>query len=450
MTATAGRALKIAYITSGAAGMFCGSCMHDNTLAAALIAQGHDCLLIPTYTPIRTDEPDVSLRRVFFGGITVYLEQHYRLFRRIPRALNWLLSRPALLRWVSRFGIKTRPEELGDLTVSMLRGVEGYQRDEVFALVRWLVKEVRPDVVCLTNVLISGMVPELKARLGVPVLCTLQGDDIYLDWLPARHREECLRLITQNGAFLDGYLTTSRYYADFMTAYLGIPRDKIDVVYPGINLTGYEGPAPSGDGPLTVGYLARICPEKGLHVLVEAFDRLKRRPGLPPCRLRAAGYLGPRDQPYLADLRARVAQQGWAADFEYVGEVDHAGKVAFLRGLDVFSVPTTYREPKGLYLLEAWACGLPAVQPRHGSFPELTDLTGGGLLVEPQDPDGLADGLERLLLDVGERRKLGESGRAAVRQRFHAAAMAESTAAVFRRYLEGVPALSTIGGGAVH
>src|SRR5207302_10706137 len=82
------RGMKIAYITAGAAGMYCGSCMHDNTLAAALIAKGHDALLIPTYTPIRTDEADVSQRRVFFGGSTVSLQRKSGYFAITPWLLN--------------------------------------------------------------------------------------------------------------------------------------------------------------------------------------------------------------------------------------------------------------------------------------------------------------------------------------------------------------------------
>src|SRR5215469_18674666 len=113
--------MRIAFITSGAAGMYCGSCMRDNTLTAALIRLGHDAVLIPTYTPIRTDEEDVSQRRVFFGGVNVYLQQRSGLFRYTPWLFDRLLDFPRLLRWVSRFARNTRPDQLGDMTVSMLR-----------------------------------------------------------------------------------------------------------------------------------------------------------------------------------------------------------------------------------------------------------------------------------------------------------------------------------------
>ena len=84
--------MKIASITAGAAGMYCGSCLRDNTLAAALIEAGHDALLIPTYTPIRTDDENVSQPRIFFGGLNVYLQQKTGLFRHTPRWFDRLLD----------------------------------------------------------------------------------------------------------------------------------------------------------------------------------------------------------------------------------------------------------------------------------------------------------------------------------------------------------------------
>ena len=176
--------MRIAFITSGAAGMYCGSCMRDNTLVAALRKLGHDAVLIPTYMPIRTDEEDVSQARVFFGGINVYLQQNSWLFRHTPWLLDRLLDFPRLLRWVSQFAVRTKYSELGAMTVSMLRGRDGKQRKEVAKLTGWLADEIRPDVVVFSNALLSGIIPEIKRRLNVPVLVTLQGDDIFLDALP--------------------------------------------------------------------------------------------------------------------------------------------------------------------------------------------------------------------------------------------------------------------------
>jgi glycosyltransferase involved in cell wall biosynthesis len=428
--------MRIAYITAGAAGNFCGSCMHDNTLAAALQALGHDALLIPTYTPIRTDEKDVSTPRVFFGGINVYLQQKLAFFRHTPWTLDRLLDFPALLRWVARFAVRTQAEDLGELTVSVLKGEHGYQRKEIDKLVHWLATEVKPQIVTLTNVLLSGLVHALKARLRVPVVAVLQGDDIFLEALPEKYRRECIGLVADHCRSIDGFISTCRYYADFMAGYLSIPRERTDVVYPGLNLRGYGRPGPRvATRGLTIGYFARVCPEKGFHLIAEAFRILCQMPGTPPVRLRASGWLGENNRPFFHEVQGQLRECGLADRFEYVESPDHDSKVRFLRSVDGLSVPTVYREPKGLYVLEALASGVPVVQPRHGSFPELVELTGGGLLVNPEDPHDLARGLRQVLDDAKLRGELGRRGREAVFARFTADQMARATVDVYRKYL---------------
>lgn len=427
---------RITYITAGAAGMFCGSCMHDNTLVAALARQGHDALLVPTYTPIRTDEPNVSQKRVFFGGINVFLQQKLGLFRHTPWFLDRLLDAPRLLRWVSRFAARTQAQDLGDLTVSMLQGEHGYQRKEVAKLVRWLSREIRPQLIHLTNALISGMVPEIKRQLDVPILCELQGDDIYLESLPEPYRGKSLALIRAHCREIDGFLATCGYYADFMADYFAIPRERIHVVYPGLDLRGHGAPRPPRqDQAFTIGYFARICPEKGLHVLMEAFRILRQTPGTERCRLHVSGWLGDNNRAYFDDLCKQLKEAGLADSFQHTESPDHESKVRFLRELDVLSVPTVYREPKGLYVLEALANGVPVVQPRHGSFPELIEATGGGLLVQPEDAHDLARALLQLFQNASHAEELGRKGKEAVHSRFHADAMARATMDVYSRYV---------------
>lgn len=426
--------MRIAYISAGAGGMFCGSCLHDNTLAAALVALGHDALLIPTYTPLRTDEPDVSEHTVFLGGINAYLQQKLSLFRHTPRFFDWFLDARPLLRWVARFAVRTQAPDLAELALSVLKGEHGYQRKEVARLVDWLADELKPDVVLFSNVLLSGIVHTLRERLKVPVLATLQGDDVFLEALPEPSRGAALELIAAHCREIDGFIATSRYYADFMSAYLHVPRERIDVVYPGLNLKGHGQPRPVRPGePCTIGYFARICPEKGLHNLVEAFCRLRQGEGTPNAKLRVSGWLGDNNRTYFEGQKARLSQAGLLGDFAHVESPDLASKLAFMQSIDVLSVPTTYHEPKGLYVLEALANGVPVVQPRHGSFPELIEATGGGLLVEPDDPADLARGL-RELMDPARRETLGQRGKQAVFERFHARVMAEATLCVLGKY----------------
>jgi glycosyltransferase involved in cell wall biosynthesis len=427
--------MKIALMTAGAAGMYCGSCLRDNTLARALNAAGEDALLIPTYTPITTDEEDTSINRVFFGGLNVYLKQRFSLFRYSPAFLERMLDSPKLLNLLTRLASSTDASKLGDLTISMLKGEQGNQQAELEALIDWLEADVRPDLVNLPNALFAGMAGRIKERLKVPVLCTLTGEDIFLEGLEAQDRKNALVLAARKCADIDGFISTSAYFADFMTEYMGIPRNKIHVVPPGITVEDFED-REKKSSPLTIGYFARICPEKGLHELVDAFLKIKETEGAPDCRLRVAGYLGKRDEPYLDSLTQKIKDAGHIKHFECLGTMERDQKLEFLQSLDVFSVPTTYREPKGIFLIEAWAAGLPVVQPRHGSFPELIEATGGGLLFEPGKTEELAEKLIQLLKDPDSRSELADRGRNAVKSKFTAESMAEQTIDVYRRYLE--------------
>jgi glycosyltransferase involved in cell wall biosynthesis len=432
--------MRIAYIAAGAADMYCGSCLHDNSLAAALLKLGRDVTLVPTYTPLRTDGPNVSQDRVFFGALNVYLQQKAAAFRHAPpilgRPLARFLDHPGLIRRAARLGASTDPTELGDLTYSILQGEEGFQATELEKLVAWLRDDLRPDIVHLTNSMFAGFARSLKKELGVPVVCSLQGEDLFLDQLREPWRGRVRDLLSERARDIDAFQVNSAWYAGVMADYLGgIDSKRMFVVPLGLPLDGRGGgePRPEG-GPLTLGYLARICPEKGLHVLVEAFRHLAgQNPG--QVRLRVAGYLGARDRRYLEDLEAKIASWGLSDAYERVGEVDREEKIRFLQSLDILSVPTTYREPKGLFVLEALAEGVPVVQPRHGAFPEVIEATGGGLLVDPDSPEDLARGLDTLLKDPALRRELGQRGQSAVRDRFSDRAEAEATLRVYETVL---------------
>ncbi len=429
--------MRITYIAAGAAGMYCGSCIHDNTLAAALVKKGHEVALVPTYTPLRTDEKSVSVGSVFYGAINVYLQQKSALFRRrVSGLLDRVLDAPRLIQYASRLGSATNARDLGALTVSMLRGEEGYQRKELYKLVRWLEEFGRPDVVQLTNSMFLGLAREIKRRLGVPVLCTLQGEDIFLEELAEPFKSEAKSLLRIRAEDADGFVATSAFYADFMSDYLGVTRDKIHVVPLGINLSGHGILPKSPPGsPTTIGYLARICPEKGLHLLVQSFELLVQRIGKDGIRLEVAGFLGSRDRAYFDEIMKEVSRSNWQSQFRYWGELDRRRKLEFLSSLDLLSVPTLYQDPKGLFVLEALANEVAVVQPAHGSFPELIEMTGGGKLVEPESASSLADELQHLVENAEERKGLARQGKIAVNRLFNDEVLAERMLAVYRKYL---------------
>jgi glycosyltransferase involved in cell wall biosynthesis len=432
--------LNVAYLTTGAAGMFCGSCMHDNTLARAMIELGHDVQLVPLYTPIRTDEENVSIDQVFFGGINIYLKQKYAVLRALPRWMTSWLDSPAIINFASGLGIETKASQLGALTVTMLRGSEDFQQAESDRLVDWLKSESQPDVIVFSNMLTAGCVPRLKQRLNVPVVVTLQGDDIFLGDLVEPYRSRALEEIRRLDGAIDGYLVPSGYYADHMAHYLGLPRDKFRIVPLGLDTGGFSEVAserfdgPTDDRPPRIGYLARLAPEKGLHILGEAFALLRRMPQTETAELWIAGWRGPQHRGYISEVLGKLEQAGHRNAVSMVGEVNRHQKLEFLRSIDVLTVPTVYREPKGLFVLEALAAGVPVVQPEHGSFPEMIGDLGGGLMHRPEDPQDLAERLHELLQNRERARELGRSGHEAVISRRSARAMAERTAEVLRDF----------------
>jgi glycosyltransferase involved in cell wall biosynthesis len=425
--------MNVLSITAGAAGMFCGSCLRDNALAAELMARGHQVTLLPVYTPTLSDEPNMSAGRpVFFGGISVYLQQHLALFRHTPWLLDRLWDAPAVIKRFASGSIQVDPRMLGALTVSTLRGEGGFQRKEIKKLVHWLAGEQRPDVVNLPNSMLIALAAPIRRVLQCPIVVTLQGDDLFLDGLTEPYRSEALGLIQQQVQEVDRFVSVSQYYTDHMADYLRIPLERIRTVPLGVNVRHFEQRAPLAREPFTIGYFARIAPEKGLHNLAEAYRILRQHRGLPPSRLVAAGYIGDDQRSYLEGVERELASRGLAEEFRYLGPMDREGKAAFLRSLDVLSVPSGYHEPKGLYLLEAMATGVPVVQPNHGAFPELLHRTGGGLLARSEKPEDVADAIAAIWRDPAAAAAMGARGAEGVRSAYTIAHMTQGMLDVYR------------------
>jgi glycosyltransferase involved in cell wall biosynthesis len=409
--------VNILSITAGAAGMYCGSCSRDNALAVELLRRGHTVTLLPLYTPTNPDEANVSRKRVLFGGISIYLQQYSSFFRRSPRFLDRLWDSPWVINAFASRSLSTDPSLLGDLTISMLEGDRGVLRKEFDKLLEWIADEPVPDVINLPNSLLIGLAAPLRRALKRPICCTLQGEDLFLNGLVEPYRSRALALIRAQVADVDHFLSVSDCYAPVMSEMLHIPAGRMSVVPLGINLTGYERAKRAGD-TFRVGYFARVAPEKGLHVLADAYVRLRARtPGV-KMRLDAAGYIAPAQASYLDGVKKTLAKAGLADEFMYHGAVDRDGKLAFLQSLDVLSVPAPYDEPKGVFLLEAMGEGVPVVQPRRGAFTEIVERTGGGLLVPPDDPMALADALHTLWQDPARLDELGRRGFDGVREHY--------------------------------
>lgn len=386
--------MRIAVITAGGAGMFCGSCMQDNTLVRTLRLAGEEAVLVPTYTPIRVDEEDTSLDRVFLGGVNVYLDSAIPGWRRLPGwAISWL-NKTRVLRLLTRLGSSTDAAHLGALTLDMLQGVLGPQQREIVAFGDYLCHELQPDVIVFSNALLSGVLSDLRPRFDGPILCLLQGDDIFLDALSPRWRQPVIDQMSANCASFDGFLTHSSYYRDFMVDYLRLPASKFQQIPLTIDTAGIPEPMrPQTAARFNIGYFARLCPEKGIQNLLAAAPAvLAARPN---AQIVIGGYL-PRQYAGWFYRQFRRLERRFPGRVCYSGSpTERIDKYRIISTFDVLCVPTDYREPKGLYVLEAGLLGIPSVLPEHGAFPELVDQLQSGTLYDPRDPDALAAALIR-------------------------------------------------------
>lgn len=420
--------MRIVHITAGAGGRLCGSCLHDNALVRALRDRGADALLVPAYVPTTSDEEVVAERRVVMGGVNVWLQQHVPLFRHTPAFLDRLLDAPALLGWLSRRTGATRAADLGPLTVSSLEGERGHQRKEVARLAGWFAADVRPDVVHLSNALLLGLARSIRRVTGARVVCTLSGEDLFIDQLPEPHRGRAWQLLRERAVDCDAFVALNRFYAGFMGERLGVTADRIEVIPHGVDLAAFPPTPPDlharrrdRGGRLVVGFLARACVEKGLEQLVRALPILARSHDV---EVSAAGATIAAERGYVAGCLDLAERLGVADRFRWLGQVDRPGKLALLQACDVFAMPTVHPEAKGLSVVESLAAGLPVVASAHGAFPELLDDGRAGLLHRPGDPADLARVVGELLHDPDRAAALGAAGHALARERHSAAAMA--------------------------
>jgi len=423
--------MKIIQITPGSGGTFyCQNCLRDGSQVRALRAMGHDVVMVPMYLPLFLDEeaPE-SEAPVFFGAVSVYLREQVPLLRNMPTWLQHLLDSPAILKWAAGKAGSTRAAGLEEMTLSLLRGEEGRQAEELSSLVSWLTNEGEPDVVHLSNALLLGLAKPLREQLGVPVVCSLQDEDVWVDAMPSPGKEAVWQEMSDQATHVDRFVAVSNYYAERMRSKLSLPPERLSVVPIGIDLSGYE-PATSPP-PRTVGFLSRLSEGLGLQTLVEAFILLKGDSHMQDVRLRAMGGQTDDDAQFVDQMRRRLAARGLSEDVEFLTGFGLTERQEFLKSLSLLSVPVPTGEAFGTYQIEALACGIPVVQPNVGAFPEIVNRTGGGIIYEPNDAPALSQALISLLTAPDHARELGRRGRQVVLDRFSVEQMARNLMQIY-------------------
>jgi glycosyltransferase involved in cell wall biosynthesis len=415
--------VKFLFLVPGTSNYFCGTCLRDQALAQALRAAGHAVEIACLYLPLHVEREESRPPPLFFGGVNCYLQQRFALFRRTPRWVDALFDAPALLRAAGRRAGMTRPEELVDMTLSMLAGLAGRQAKEVRRLVDWIAGVSRPDVVVFSNALLLGSAPALREAMPrVQLHCTLQGEDTFVEGLPASAQPRVWAAMAANGRALDRWIAVSDFYREKMLARIGMPPERIVRVHNGLDLSPFA-PAREKSGPPVIGYLSRLCHPKGIHTFLEAFGRLRQRPEFGSVRALVGGSRTAEDAALVRGLLAALPPET-AAAVEVRPNLSLVEKARLLRECHLLSVPVNYDEAFGLYLPEAMASGTPVVQAHKGAAPEIIAATGGGMTYRDDTAAGLADAWAEALSDPARLRAWGRAGAEGARARFPAEAMA--------------------------
>jgi glycosyltransferase involved in cell wall biosynthesis len=412
--------MNIMHIIPGSGGSFyCGNCLRDSKYVEALRKSDHRVRKLPMYLPLFADEHDLSREiPVFYGAISIYLKQLFPIFRKAPGWVDRALNSKPMLKLASKFAGSTRAKGLEEMTVSMLLGEEGQQKDELQKMVDWVVENCDPDVIHLSNALLLGLAHQLGERLKVPVICSLQDEDVWVDVMKPSAAESVWKLMSNKAAYVTKFISVSDYYAGVMKEKMNLPEAKVASVHIGVDPADYTF-KPVGEKNRTIGYVSRMCHSNGMDILVDAFILLKQKAGFEDVNLLLTGGSTGDDKKYLSDIRHRIREDGLHHQVEIHEDFEEQGLRDYLEKVAVVSVPVRNGEAFGIYLLECMASGIPVVQPALGAFPEIIDLTGGGVLYKENTPEALAQSLEKLLSDPEEMDRLSRTGAEGVDKHFH-------------------------------
>jgi glycosyltransferase involved in cell wall biosynthesis len=316
------------------------------------------------------------------------------------------------------------------MTISMLLGEEGQQKEELQKMVDWIVENCDPHVIHLSNALLLGLAHQLGERMQVPVICSLQDEDVWVDVMKPSAAESVWKLMSDKADHVAKFISVSDYYATVMKEKMSLPEEKVTSVHIGVDPADYSF-NPVSEKKRNIGYVSRMCHSNGMDILVDAFILLKQKDGFEDVNLVLTGGSTGDDKKFLSDLRSRIKEHGLQDQVEYHEDFEEEGLRDYLEKVSVVSVPVRNGEAFGIYLLECMASGIPVVQPALGAFPEIVELTGGGVIYRENTPETLARALEKLLSDPEQMDRLSRAGKEGVDKHFHIDVQAERMVEVY-------------------
>jgi glycosyltransferase involved in cell wall biosynthesis len=427
--------MKIVHIVPGFGGTFyCGNCLRDSGVVASLKKAGHEAVTLPMYLPLTMDGQETEEGiPVFYGAVNIYLKQ-FPVFRHMPKWFEKLMDSTAVLKYAAKKSGSTRASGLENLTKSMLLGAEGHQSEELQQLVDFLKYHEKPDIVHVSNALLLGMAKKVRDEVGVPVICSLQDEDVWVDAMHEDHREKMWQLLAEKGKDVDAFIAVSDFFAGVMQKRMSIPDEKLHVLHVGVTPDAYAYSKPACD-PQAIGFVSRICEENGFEVLIDAFILLKKNPAFRNLRLKATGGQTGDDAKFIHNQISKLKQDNIDNDFEISLDFSQSALQEFFKSVTVLSVPVLNGEAFGLYQLEALASGVPLVQPELGAFPEIIKATGGGVTYFPNTASELSAKLSEILSDKVKLDAMSALGRKSVEEHFDCSLLSSKMVDIYKSLL---------------
>ncbi len=424
--------MKIINIVPGFGGTFyCGNCLRDRVYSRTLKSMGHEAVSLPIYLPLSMKEYDVNSEiPVFYGAVNIYLKQKFSWLRNMPSWMENFFNSPPILRFAAKKAGSTRASGLEEMTISMLKGNEGFQQKELMQLIDFLKHHEKPDVVHLSNALLMGLAKKIKEELKIPVVCSLQDEDVWIDAMSSQYQKKLWNLLSEKAKDVDAFVAVSDFFGSLMKEKLNIPTEKLFTVHIGVDPSAYKMHKPQTDTPV-IGYLSRIYKENGIGVLVDAFIKLKENQAFSHAKLRISGGMTGDDKIFVRKQVKKIKKKGFYNDVEFIEDFRLEALDSFFSGMTLLSVPVLKGEAFGPYLLESLASGIPIVQPALGAFPEIVKTTGGGATYSPNTATALAGKIEELLSEPKRILAMSENGRKSVTETFNNKVLTEKMVKVY-------------------
>ncbi|NQU85857.1 MAG: glycosyltransferase family 4 protein [Mariniphaga sp.] len=410
--------MNIIQIIPGSGGSFyCGNCLRDSKYVEALRKEGHQVVKIPMYLPLFADEHDITDIPVFYGAVSIYLKQLYPIFRKAPKWFDKLLNSKPILKMAASMAGSTNAKGLAEMTESMLLGEEGKQREELERMVNWIAEHCKPDIIHISNALLLGLAHQIKEKIDVPVLCSLQDEDVWVDAMKPVFQKQIWKLMHEKAKDVDAFISVSNFFTDVMKKNMTLPDEKVHSIYLGVDYEDYTY-INSSEKPRNIGYISRMNHENGFDIVVDAFIELKKKQGFEDVNLVVTGGSTGDDAKYIKGIKKLIKKNNLEEQVDFHEEFEDEGRHEFFKKVSMISVPVRNGEAFGMYLLESMASGVPVVQPALGAFPEIVEISKGGVIYQNNTPKELAAAFENLLNNPDQIKKLSEQAVKGVKEEF--------------------------------